>query len=159
MNDERMKILQMIEDQKIDVDSAIKLLDALKDRKHGFKKHHDHQGYHGHRGFDRQEVEVKLQKFANQMDCFAKDLGNKMDCAFKEMEPKVKKATHKALEKSAVVLADLSRLLNERLEKEACCAEEKEGCCSENMEQNCGCSEAHDGCCEPPKSNDGYPYN
>lgn len=105
MNDsfkeERMMILNMVQDGKLTSDEAAKLLDALKvgtpEVEHTF------------------DMEEKIHKFTQSVDSFARDVTDKLGTAFKDAEPKIKKATKKAVEKTASVIDDISKSLNDSL--------------------------------------------
>jgi hypothetical protein len=142
MNDEKMKILQMVEDNKITVEDAIKLLDALKHRPQRFN------------GGDS-DFEKKVGKFVGNVDGFAKEFGGNMVQKFKEMEPTLRKATKAVVEKTAKIVNDISNALNdsvkgfENKEDEGCCCH-ADDCCEGELpaDDKCGC-----GCDDEPKEN------
>ena len=142
MSEERMKILQMVEEQKLSVEQAIKLLDAVKEQ-------HPHVR-RVQQSFEKADFEAKLTKLANNIESFAKDFGGKMEVTFKDMEPKIKKATKTVVEKTADLVNDISKAINESISKAECCCDdqcccEQEACCTE--EESCDC------CCDEPKEN------
>jgi glutamate synthase domain-containing protein 1 len=133
MNEERMKILEMVEEQKISVEQAIQLLEALKERGG------NHAHFHKMRQQNKAEFEAKLQKFAENIDSFAKDFGGRMEDAFKDMEPKIKTATKTVVERTAEIVNDISRAINEKIDASECrdnqCCCEEDCCCEEKPEE------------------------
>jgi len=101
MKKERIKVLEMVEEGKISVDEAAKLLESLKAS--------------GDAGWtpDYEDAEEKLNQFSKNVDQFAKDFSEKFGVVFKEVEPKLKSATKVVLEKTVSLLDDVSRSLNE----------------------------------------------
>jgi SAM-dependent methyltransferase len=72
----------------------------------------------------RDQVEEKLQRFAADVNRFAKDVGERVHVMYKNAEPKIKKASHTVLEKAASALDELAKTIHESIEKateEACC--------------------------------------
>jgi polyhydroxyalkanoate synthesis regulator phasin len=100
MKQEREKILDMVEEGKITADEAVRLLEALRPRHH-----------HWEWEWDQEEIDAKLQRLSGA----AKDIGDKMGAAFKEVEPKMRQATRRVVEKTVDVVDDLSRMLNDYL--------------------------------------------
>ncbi|MCL2699810.1 MAG: hypothetical protein FWE68_05805 [Defluviitaleaceae bacterium] len=119
MKKERIKILEMLEEGKISVDDATKLLEALKS---GSAFPWDAPDY--------DDAEEKLNEFSKNVDQFAKDCSEKFSSVYKEVEPKLKSATKVVLEKTVSLLDDVSRSLNEA----ACNMENKGDCCCEGDE-------------------------
>lgn len=103
MKDERLKVLQMIEEGKISVEDATKLLDAFKNSQSA-KEQKDLDLY------------KKVSDFNDSIEQFAKDLGDKFSEAYKDMEPKLRDATKKVVEKTAVFVDDISKSLNKSLD-------------------------------------------
>lgn len=99
LKEERLLILNMIQEGKITVEDGTRLLDAIKAG-----------SIEECQGFDMEE---KINKFSSSVDSFAKDVSSKVGTAFRDAEPKIKKATKKALEKTALVIEDISKSLNE----------------------------------------------
>ena len=125
MKKERIKILEMLEEGKISVDDATKLLESLK----GCGDFGWEPGY--------EDAEEKLHQFSKNVDSFARDFSEKFSVVFKEVEPKLKSATRVVLEKTVSLLDDVSRSLHEA---------------ANNMEPKCNCVE--EDCCEDePKKN------
>jgi len=118
---EKMRVLEMLENGKITADEAAKLLEVLGKPVFMSKE-------------TRENVEEKLHHFAQDVTKFAKDAGCKMQELYKEVEPKIKKASQSALEKAASALDGLACSISESIEKDnACCGEE--GCeCKEDNE-------------------------
>ncbi|MCL2217032.1 MAG: hypothetical protein FWB91_08445 [Defluviitaleaceae bacterium] len=115
MNNEKMRVLDLLEAGKISTDEAAKLLEVLGANPRFVSKE------------TRENMEEKLQQFAKDVNKFAKDVGSKMQDFYREVEPKVKKASQTALEKAASALDNLACSINESLEKkEAGCCEGEE---------------------------------
>ena len=106
MKQERMKILELLENQKISADEAASLLEVL--------KHDDH--HHLISDDAAEQMEEKFKSFAKNVDGFAKDFGTKVHCAYKEVEPKLKKASCVALEKTATIVDNIAKSLHESLD-------------------------------------------
>ena len=110
MSQEKMRVLDMLDAGKISADEAARLIEAM-----------------GSSGFmnkeTRENVEEKLQRFAQDCGKLAKEVGHKMHGFYKGVEPKIKKASQTALEKAACVLEDLACTISESLEKaqQSCC--------------------------------------
>lgn len=104
MQEERIMVLKMLQDGKINVDDTTKLLDALNyNSKHCEKKSYD--------------IEDKIKKLSKCADSVAKDLGDKVGNAYKNMEPKLKKTTQCVVQKTADVVRELSNKLSEASDK------------------------------------------
>ncbi len=150
MKQERIKILTMIEEGKITVDEASKLLEAL-----NLGKSEKYE-------FNTSDFEEKISRFSQALDSVTRDLGEKMGTAYKNVEPKFKKATKTVLEKTASVLDDMSKSLNDSIKnmetepQGGCCSNQQTNCCSDeecsNDQANCCADEA---CCtETQATND-----
>lgn len=122
MKEERMKILKMVEDGKISVDDATKLLESLKET-YPFEM------------YEESEFNEKVKQFAKNAENFARDIGDKMGSFAKDMEPKVKKATGFVVGKTAAVVDEISKNLNEFLKN----MNSGEKCCDDEPGENCGC--------------------
>ncbi|MCL1995992.1 MAG: hypothetical protein FWG63_07295 [Defluviitaleaceae bacterium] len=109
LKEERLMVLEMLREEKIDADDAIKLLDSLQSGKGKSYEDFDNE--------NAEDLERKFDKFYASVDTFAKDLKQKLDKAYKETEPKFKKATKVAMEKTAVAIENLSKTLNESAKK------------------------------------------
>jgi hypothetical protein len=103
MKEERMYILNLLGDGKINADEAAKLLEAL--GKKPIREYWD----------DDFNAEEKLLKFRESVETFAKDFGSKMGSAYKDMEPKVRKTTKVIMEKTASAVDGISKSLHESL--------------------------------------------
>ena len=131
---EQMRVLELLDAGKINALEAESLLKALGKSPGLIRKE------------TRDNVEEKLQRFAQDCGKFAKEVGCKVHVMYKGVEPKIKKATQAALEKAACVLEDVACSISESLEKAAenccedenCCCPEVEGCCEESAESCCG---------------------
>ncbi|MCL2016160.1 MAG: hypothetical protein FWG68_07950 [Defluviitaleaceae bacterium] len=114
MKQERLKVLQMLEDGKITADDATKLLDTL------------HQS--DTRAFinedTAEQVEEKLQRFAKSAEHFAREFGQKASEAYKDVEPKIKKASQTMLEKTSEVIDEIAKTLHTTIENAKARAEE-----------------------------------
>jgi polyhydroxyalkanoate synthesis regulator phasin len=116
MKQARMKVLEMLDAGKITADEAAKLMEAMK-RSDG----------HDTFIFDeetKEQLEEKFARFTKNVDVFAKDFGSKVESAYREMEPKIKKASHVVLEKTAAIFDDISKSINESLENARKAAEQ-----------------------------------
>ena len=133
MHDEQKElVLNMIAEGKITADDGVKLLEALQPRySQPFRKFHDRvRSEETARAF-----EEKIGRFSAGVEQFAKELGGKMEVAFKDMEPKMRKATKAVVEKTAKVVDDISKSLNESLKK----YEEGSCCCCDELADDCEC--------------------
>ena len=148
MKQERMKILELLDQGKISATEAANLLEALKAS--------DSQ----ERLWDestRKSVQEKVNKFSQNVESISKDVGDKLESTFKDVEPKLRSMTKVIVEKTANIVDEISKSLNETLKnleekraKEACCCEEKkdEPVCETKPEEACCCDEkAEEGCC------------
>ncbi|MCL2170753.1 MAG: hypothetical protein FWB71_01260 [Defluviitaleaceae bacterium] len=123
MANERMQVLKMVEDGKITVDEATKLLESLKVN-----------------GVDTKTFEERFSNFTHGFGEFAKEMSCKLGAAYKEMEPKVKDFTKKMVAKTADIADSISQNLHEKMEKMK----------AEDCECECDCPEGECDCdCEP----------
>ena len=155
MKQERMKILELLDQGKISATEAANLLEALKAS--------DSQ----ERLWDestRKSVQEKVNKFTQNVESVSKDVGDKLESAFKDMEPKLRSVTKVVVEKTASIVDEISKSLNETIKnleekrgkEEACCEEvKKEACCAEEKKEAC-CAEAKEKaeCQVKPESGD-----
>jgi len=115
MKEERLKILSLLEDGKIDANQAGELLEVLSKTEQPERCHG-----HWHTRYNHEEtsaqMEEKLQKFAKSAESFAKEFGQKASDVYKDMEPKLKQASQTVLEKTANVLDEIARTLHENIE-------------------------------------------
>ena len=123
MNNEKMRVLDLLEAGKITAADAAMLLESL-GKNHGFMSKET-----------RDNVEDKLQRFAQDCGKLAKEVGDRVHVFYKGVEPKIKKASQTALEKVACTLEDLACSISESLEKANCC--EDENCCCETESTCC----------------------
>ena len=107
---EKMRILDMLEKGTITPDDAVRLMEAVGPSRPPFINPQT-----------KANMDEKFHKFTKDVHVFAKDVGCKAQEFYKDVEPKVKKATQTALEKTASVLDSLAKKLNESLEKAECC--------------------------------------
>jgi len=122
MNNEKIRVLDMLDAGKINAEEAAKLLEALKGP--GFMNKET-----------RDNVEEKLRHFGQECGKLAREVGAKVQVLYKEVEPRVKKASQAALEKAACVLDDLACVINKSLEKSECCNDEE--CCCKPESTDC----------------------
>ena len=142
MKQERMKILELLDQGKITAAEAASLLESLKsgDAQESLwdedTKNHIHE---------------KVNKFSQNVESITKDVGDKLEEAFKEIEPRLRAATKVVVEKTAVIVDEISKSLNEtlkNLEERA----SKEGCCCE--EENLDDVPVENGCCPNEENNE-----
>jgi uncharacterized protein len=88
---EKMRVLDLLESGKISATEAAELLSVL-----GSSRLLNSE--------TRENAEEKLRQFAKDCNKFAKDVGCKLQEAYKNAEPKLKKASKSALEKAADAL-------------------------------------------------------
>ena len=103
MKKERLKVLEMVEEGKITVDEAAKLLEnlALSSASPGQEAVDD--------------MEERIHAFSRAVDAFAKDFGSRISETCKNCEPAFRNATKKVVEKTAVIMDDISKSLHESL--------------------------------------------
>ena len=106
---EKMRVLELLENGKITADEAANLLEVLGRSTRLVSKE------------ARDNMEEKVQKFAQDVSKFAKDCGCKAQVLYKEVEPKLKKASKTALEKAASALDSLANNISESIKKDECC--------------------------------------
>jgi len=136
MKQERLKILELLDQGKITAAEAANLLEAL-------KASDSHERFWNEDTAHR--VQDKVSKFSQNVENLSKDVGDKLETAFKEIEPKLRTATKVVVEKTAVIVDEISKSLNETLKNlEERNAEEK-CCCEEEAAENA--SEPSDCCC------------
>ena len=99
MEKERMQVLKMIDEGKINVDEAAKLLDVLKTSG----------------GKESSNLEDRFNKFSNDTKVFLKDMGKKINHIYEKAEPKVKDATKKVVAKTADIAENISQSLNDKV--------------------------------------------
>ncbi|MDR0272359.1 MAG: hypothetical protein LBI27_03475 [Clostridiales bacterium] len=103
---EKMRVLDLLEAGKINAEEAAQLLSVLNTTPRFMRKE------------TRENVEEKFHQFAKDCNEFAKDVGAKMHDAYKDVEPKIKKASHKALVKAADALEKAANSISESLKKD-----------------------------------------
>jgi len=127
MQNERMQVLKMIEDGKINVDDAAKLLEALKVSTQG------------------PDINEKFKEFACDMKDFCKDVTCKINEMTKKAEPKVKEFAKTVVAKTADIADNISQSLNEKVKNmDDCCECNCDECCPTATEETC---------CDEPKDN------
>ena len=129
MGQERMKILNMLEEGKITAEDAVRLLEFV-NVPEGDGKAEDAEKVDWH-------LEEKFNAFAQNVNGLAKEFGTKVEAAYKDLEPKLKKASHKVVEKTAAVIDEISKALNESLRN----MEAKQDDCGCECECDCGCED------------------
>jgi hypothetical protein len=120
-----MKILKMLEEGKITADEAAKLLETIRDT-------------FAFEDYVNSDFNDKVRRFGKDAESFLKGVGVKMGEFVKDMEPKVRNVTKTVVTRTADIVDELSKALNEILDSmgNVCTGEEEgaEGC-------DCGCSE------------------
>jgi len=116
MQEERMQVLKMIEDGKITVDEATKLLDALKTSSHEYSP-----------GF-----EEKFNKFSAESKEFFKEMGVKIGEMCEKARPKIESATKTVAAKTADIADNIAQSLNEKIAKMEEKCDCSDGCCGEH---------------------------
>lgn len=104
IKEERLYVLNLLGEGKITADEATSLLESLAATEQI-----------GYVSFEEYDAEDKLEKFSKSVECFAKDFSGKIENTFKDMEPKVRKTTKAIMEKTAVIIDDISNSLNESI--------------------------------------------
>lgn len=104
MRKERMKVLELVEEGKVTVEEATKLLDALSAGITAFDNYEIDEG-----------LEERLHDFSRSVNSFVKDIGDKLNTTYKDVEPKLKTATRAIVEKTATIADEVSRTLRENL--------------------------------------------
>ena len=155
MKEERLAILNMLNEGKINADEAVRLLDTLAKGGGPEQKKNKANRHYAHVEFDEGEMEERFKKFAQAAENFSREFGEKVSGTFKDFEPKFKKTAKTVMEKTASVVDDLAKALNESVKNmeqklNECCEED---CCDGNddccKDDDCGC-----GCCDDtPKEN------
>jgi len=125
---EKMRVLEMLENGKITADEAAKLLEVLGGSRLMSRE-------------TRENVEEKFSQFAQDVNKFVKDVGCKAKDLYKDAEPKIKKVSQSALEKAAAALDSLACSISESIERA-----EKETTC---FHPDCDCAKDDD----TPKEN------
>ena len=102
MKKERLKVLDMVEKGTISVEEASKLLENLALGQQTYREHELVE-----------DLEESASHFAKSVESFLKDVGGKVGEKYKDMEPKIRVATQKVVEKTAGLMDDLSKSLHE----------------------------------------------
>ena len=143
MREERLMILSLLNEGKITANEAAELLGALGKAGGSGHKKQKHHGYdYGEYEYDGVDIDEKLKKFSQAVDNFSREFGGKVSDTFKEIEPKFKKTAKTVMEKTAAVVDDLAKALNEsakNMEEKIRAASEGECCCED---ENC-CDDEH----------------
>jgi len=136
MKQERMKILELLDQGKITAAEATNLLEALKADEIRDRFWDEDTAKH---------VQEKVNKFSHNVESLSKDVGDRLEAIFKEIEPKLRSATKVVVEKTATIVDEISKSLNETLKtmeeksaEEKCCDEEPP---AENTQQSDECSD------------------
>jgi len=136
MKQERMKILELLDQGKITATEAAHLLEALKASDNQERIWDDNA---------RKSIQEKVNKFSQNVESVSKDVSDKLESAFKDMEPRLRSVTKVVVEKTANIVDDISKSLNETLKNLEEKRAKEEACCEEIKEET--------GCCEAPASN------
>ena len=124
MQEERMAVLKMIDDGKITVDEATKLLDAL-----GVKVCCE----------TKPTTEEKWSKFQDDAKAFFKEMGTKINAVCEKAKPKLESAAKTVVAKTAQACENIAQNLNEKSAK----MEAKNLCCGGNCCGNKECVVHH----------------
>ncbi|MCL2752839.1 MAG: hypothetical protein FWE44_01665 [Defluviitaleaceae bacterium] len=124
MQEERMQVLKMIDEGKITVDEATKLLNAL-----GAKACCE----------AKPTTEEKWAKFQEDTKEFFKEMGQKINQACEKAKPKIESAAKTVVAKTAQACDNIAQSLNEKVAK----MQEKESCCGGNCCGNKECVVHH----------------
>lgn len=100
MQSERLQVLKMVEEGKITVDEATKLIETLSNTTEGST----------HINF-----EEKFNNFSQNMQDFAKDVSCKVNEIYKSAEPKIKEFTKSVVSKTADLADNISMSLHEKI--------------------------------------------
>jgi len=160
MKEERLMILNLLNEGKISADEAAKLLDALSKGGDGAQRRYKYR----HGAYEKDdfegEMEDKLKKFQQAAESFSKEFGEKVGGAFKEFEPKFKTVAKTVMEKTASVVDDLARALNESVKNMEEKMKAAEGCCCCCDDDDCCDDECcDDDCCDDSCCDDGPKEN
>lgn len=124
MKEERMKILKMVEDGKISVDDAAKLMESMRDA------YFDEE-------YCENEFTEKMKRFGKDAEEFLKNVGCKMGEFAKDMEPKVKNVTRIVVSKTANIVEEVGKALGDCLNNlGGTCGEDNKDCCCGNDKDN-----------------------
>ncbi|MDR1705221.1 MAG: hypothetical protein LBS19_11140 [Clostridiales bacterium] len=122
MKEEIAKILKMVEEGKITADEAVKLMEAL----------HDSFAFDDYVNSDFND---KMRRFGKDAETFLKGVGAKMNGFVKDMEPKVRNVTKTVVARTAGIVEELGKALNDILDSmgNVCAGPECKdaGCCEE----------------------------
>lgn len=102
LKEERMLVLNMVQEGKISVDEATRLLDNLRPN-HNFNEYGDSESV----------FHKKINTISENVEELSKDIGDKLACMFKKFEPHAKSATKKVVEKTISVMNNISKALEE----------------------------------------------
>jgi len=156
MKEERLMILNLLNEGKISADEAAKLLDALSKGGDGAQRRNRYRyGAYDKDDFEG-EMDDKLKKFQQAAESFSKEFGEKVGGAFKEFEPKFKTVAKTVMEKTASVVDDLAKALNESVKNMEEKLKAAEGCCCDDDccdDECCDDECCDDNCCDGPKEN------
>ena len=97
MKNERIKILELLAEETIDTDEAVRLLKALDS--------------------DEDNADEIIQQFAENSERFAEDFSERFHAAFKDIEPELDAAAKEVLGAVASLLDDVSQSLKDKNNK------------------------------------------
>ncbi|MDR1000015.1 MAG: hypothetical protein LBL96_04325 [Clostridiales bacterium] len=130
MKAERLKILEMLEAGIIKADEAVQLLQAIKEPEED-RVFWDEE--------NTKNLQEKVQKFTTHVESISKDVGERLEGVYKDIEPKLRSASRIVVEKTAALVEELGRNLNETLKKFEEQAEKSEcecDCCDDAPADN-----------------------
>ncbi len=128
MKEERMKVLQMLEEGKIDANEAERLLELFTKNVKSDKTREMVD-----------DINEKTSAFNEKVNAAVKEFVEKIDKLTKDVEPKIKKAAQIVVENTVATVDGLSKTFNETSEE----TDE-----TEKSDEDCCC-----GCCEDEKEN------
>ena len=99
MENERIKVLEMVESGTISADEATKLLETL----------------HATSSYNNRQLEEKFTKFSTDMKDFAKDVSCKVNELYKNAEPRIKDFAKNVVSKTATIADNISTSLHEKI--------------------------------------------
>ncbi len=102
MKKERMKILDMVDEGKISVDEATKLLEAMSSTNESVFYNSD-------------DFEERMSQFSKNVESFCDDISNRFSDKYKNVEPRLKQAAKVVVEKTANIADEVAKSLHESL--------------------------------------------
>lgn len=139
MKEERMHILNMVQEGKVKPEEAIQLLDAV--ARTGAAETTSKSVNRAAAATDWQaNFEEGLKSFTQSLDEMGKEIGKRLDEVGRDVEPKVRKVAQTIVSKTSECVDEISNTLK----KDA-------GSAADGGESTCGCE--GDSCCEESQGN------